>query len=55
MKRLSPDEYILGALSLYLDFINLFLTILRVCIPYRAGNARLMAPSFQVLNNQDRD
>ncbi|KAJ9105066.1 hypothetical protein QFC19_003698 [Naganishia cerealis] len=30
MKRLSPDEYILGALSLYLDFINLFLYILRV-------------------------
>jgi len=30
MKRLSPDEYIFGALSLYLDFINLFLYILRV-------------------------
>jgi len=29
-KRLSPDEYIMGAISLYLDFINLFLMILRV-------------------------
>jgi FtsH-binding integral membrane protein len=29
-RRLSPDEYILGAISLYLDFINLFLSILRL-------------------------
>jgi len=29
-KRLSPDEYIIGAISLYLDFINLFLSILRL-------------------------
>jgi|SRR5712671_2203495 len=29
-KRLSPDEYIMGAISLYLDFINLFLNILRI-------------------------
>jgi hypothetical protein len=29
-KRLSPDEFILGAISLYLDFINLFLNILRL-------------------------
>ncbi|OCH87039.1 UPF0005-domain-containing protein [Obba rivulosa] len=29
-KRLSPDEYILAAISLYLDFINLFINILRV-------------------------
>ncbi|KAF8514208.1 UPF0005-domain-containing protein [Hysterangium stoloniferum] len=28
--RLSPDEFIAGAISLYLDFINLFLSILRV-------------------------
>jgi len=28
--HLSPDEYIMGAISLYLDFINLFLMILRV-------------------------
>ncbi|OCB88439.1 hypothetical protein A7U60_g4481 [Sanghuangporus baumii] len=28
--RLSPDEYIVGAISLYLDFINLFLSILRL-------------------------
>ncbi|KAF9567939.1 UPF0005-domain-containing protein [Agrocybe pediades] len=29
-KRLSPDEYIMGSISLYLDFINLFLNILRL-------------------------
>jgi len=29
-KRLSADEYIMGSISLYLDFINLFLNILRV-------------------------
>ncbi|CUA66855.1 hypothetical protein RSOLAG22IIIB_00304 [Rhizoctonia solani] len=29
-KKLSPDEFILGAVSLYLDFINLFISILRV-------------------------
>ncbi|PCH36124.1 UPF0005-domain-containing protein, partial [Wolfiporia cocos MD-104 SS10] len=28
-KRLSPDEYIMAAISLYLDFINLFINILR--------------------------
>ncbi|WVQ94937.1 hypothetical protein IAU59_002026 [Kwoniella sp. CBS 9459] len=30
MKRLSPDEHIIGALQLYLDAINLFLSILRI-------------------------
>lgn len=29
-KKLSPDEYIMGALRLYLDILNLFLQILRV-------------------------
>jgi hypothetical protein len=29
-RRLSPDEFIMGAISLYLDFINLFLSILRL-------------------------
>jgi hypothetical protein len=29
-KRLSPDEYIMGAISLYLDFINLFINVLRL-------------------------
>lgn len=28
--RLSPDEFIVAAINLYLDFINLFLSILRV-------------------------
>jgi len=28
--RLSPDEFIMGSISLYLDFINLFLSILRL-------------------------
>ncbi|KAG8956293.1 hypothetical protein FRC04_004373 [Tulasnella sp. 424] len=30
MKKLSPDESILAAITLYLDFINLFLSILRL-------------------------
>ncbi|KAI8972233.1 UPF0005-domain-containing protein [Trametes punicea] len=29
-KRLSPDEYIVASISLYLDFINLFINILRL-------------------------
>ncbi|KAI0661317.1 UPF0005-domain-containing protein [Cubamyces menziesii] len=29
-KRLSPDEYIAASISLYLDFINLFINILRL-------------------------
>ena len=29
-KTLSYDEYVLGAINLYLDFINLFLMILRL-------------------------
>jgi len=29
-KKLSPDEFIVGALNLYLDFINLFISILRL-------------------------
>ncbi|OJT02369.1 Bax inhibitor 1 [Trametes pubescens] len=29
-KRLSPDEYIFASISLYLDFINLFINILRL-------------------------
>ncbi len=28
--RLSPDEFIMGSISLYLDFVNLFLNILRL-------------------------
>jgi len=28
--KLSPDEFIVGAISLYLDFINLFINILRL-------------------------
>jgi protein lifeguard len=29
-KRLSPDEYIAASIALYLDFINLFVYILRI-------------------------
>ncbi|CDO75649.1 hypothetical protein BN946_scf184941.g2 [Trametes cinnabarina] len=29
-KRVSPDEYIVASISLYLDFINLFINILRL-------------------------
>ncbi|KAJ2816630.1 hypothetical protein FBU31_006508, partial [Coemansia sp. 'formosensis'] len=30
MHRLSPDEYIIASLDLYLDVVNLFLAILRI-------------------------
>ncbi|EDM16572.1 transmembrane BAX inhibitor motif containing 4, isoform CRA_b [Rattus norvegicus] len=29
MHRLSPEEYVLAAISLYLDIINLFLHLLK--------------------------
>ena len=30
MKKLPREEYILGAMTLYLDFVNLFLFILKL-------------------------
>jgi protein lifeguard len=30
MKQLSPEEYIVGVINLYLDIINLFLEILKI-------------------------
>lgn len=30
MSKLSPEEYILAAINLYLDILNLFLYILRI-------------------------
>lgn len=30
MHKLSPEEYIIAAVNLYLDFINLFMYILRI-------------------------
>ncbi|CAG8545193.1 22212_t:CDS:2 [Dentiscutata erythropus] len=30
MKRTSPEEYVIAAVELYLDFINLFIAILRI-------------------------
>jgi len=30
MHKLSPEEYIMAAVNLYLDFINLFVYILRI-------------------------
>lgn len=30
MKTLSPEEYILATINIYLDIINLFLYILRI-------------------------
>jgi len=30
MRRLSPEEYIIASISLYLDVINLFLETLRI-------------------------
>lgn len=30
MKKLHPEEYIVGVINLYLDIINLFLELLRI-------------------------
>lgn len=30
MHKLSPEEYIMASINLYLDFINLFIYILRI-------------------------
>ncbi|CAG8489817.1 17922_t:CDS:2 [Cetraspora pellucida] len=30
MKRLSPEEYVIASVDLYMDFINLFIAILRI-------------------------
>lgn len=30
MRKLSPEEYVVAAVNLYLDIINLFLYILRI-------------------------
>ncbi|RIB21356.1 inhibitor of apoptosis-promoting Bax1-domain-containing protein [Gigaspora rosea] len=30
MRRISPEEYVIAAVELYLDFINLFIAILRI-------------------------
>lgn len=30
MHKLSPEEYVMASVSLYLDFINLFIYILRI-------------------------
>ena len=30
LKRLSPEEYIIASVELYLDLLNLFLAILRI-------------------------
>lgn len=30
MQKLSPEEYILATINLYLDIINLFLELLRI-------------------------
>ena len=30
MEKLSPEEYIIGAINLYLDILNLFLEILKL-------------------------
>merc|ERR1719240_194151 len=37
-KRLSPDEYVLGAITLYLDIINLFLHLLRILSELQRNN-----------------
>lgn len=30
LKRLSPEDYIIAAINLYLDILNLFIEILRI-------------------------
>lgn len=39
MHRLAPDEAIVGAISLYLDILNLFLFLLRLLLSF-SGNSR---------------
>ena len=35
MHKLSPEEYVLASVNLYLDFINLFIYILRILQAFR--------------------
>ena len=35
MHKLSPEEYVMASVNLYLDFINLFLYILRILQAFR--------------------
>ena len=49
-KKLSPDEYIMGAISLYLDFINLC-TCFRFPQLYQTNSRSLVLSILRVLNN----
>lgn len=35
MHKLSPEEYVMASVNLYLDFINLFIYILRILQHFR--------------------
>lgn len=50
MKRLSVDEAIAGALTLYLDFLNLFLSILRIVSAVNSDCGNMEAESFCYLS-----
>lgn len=53
-KKLSPDEYIMGAISLYLDFINLCKFFLSTYL-VRIAHSSSVLSILRVLNNvQDR-
>lgn len=50
-KKLSPDEYIMGAISLYLDFLNLCeCSSLRDTYLYSNGSSSVLS-ILRVLNN----
>jgi FtsH-binding integral membrane protein len=55
MKRLSSDEWVMAALSLYLDFINLFLSVLRVVSTSPQRNpSRASRTDFVTASKQQR-
>lgn len=38
MKHLSPEEYVIGVLNLYMDIINLFIKVLRILDALKQNN-----------------
>lgn len=52
MHKLSPEEYIMAAVNLYLDFINLFVYILRIMQAARKNWNTLLCHHTLMLNRQ---
>ena len=46
MHKLSPEEYILASINLYLDMINLFIEILRILNSLKKSNWKHLASGF---------